>query len=126
LNKKIGYGLAIIIVIALYIIYSGFVSPFEIREYPITVSVNMQGRHCQLTLYENGTGFYETPYGDYYGEWEIQQKKGWEIEYMFVHYNMDRYGREQFILYPDHTGTWEPGPWGGNFRAHWDYTRFVK
>ena len=125
--------MAIIIGIALYIIYSVFGSPFEIREYPITVSVNQQGIHKQLTLYENGSGLLEIPHhehysgGNYYGEWWIQQKKASEIWYNFEYIdNMDRQMYEQFILYPHHYAEWVSG-WGvPNVPAHWDYTKFVK
>lgn len=130
--NKIVYGLIAIIAIALFIIFSGFGRPFEIVKYPITARFNVQGTNVQntglyqLTLYENGSGFFETPGGNYSGYWEIVQKKASEIRYVFTY---EGYGRQMtFALYTDHRAIMNPGRegWSKPHHGYWDYTEYLE
>lgn len=93
---------------------------FEI-EYPVTASfthdIQNGDIHYQITLYEDGSGFFETPTGNFYGHWEVKEKTVSKIKYRFEFKDFQGTSSAYFALYSNHDAIWDPG--ADNSPGHW-------
>ena len=124
MKRKNIVGLIALVAVVALVVFVGCIeekittSSFEI-EYPVTASFTHDIGNIQITLYKDGSGFFETPTENFYGHWEVKERTTSKIKYRFEFKEPSGgTGSAYFALYSNHDAIWDPG-WDntpGNWR----------